>query len=111
VLERPKSISLFEKGNIGGKELLNPYLVIILSIEFAEFIKQVSAFMCQLRCTLIYLGWSCFINNKFIVKHNQFIIIRVATCFDSIGSSSSLHCEPDNYKAAYLLGIPNSVYK
>jgi len=40
-----------------------------------------------------------------------FIIIRVATCFDPIGSSSGLHYEPVNYKATYIRGIPNSVYK
>jgi len=30
----------------------------------------------------------------------------VATCFDTIGSSSGLHYEPVNYKAAYIIGIP-----
>jgi len=37
-------------------------------------------------------------------------MIRVTTCFDPIGSSSGLHYEPINYKAAYILGIPNNVY-
>ena len=32
-----------------------------------------------------------------------FIIIRVATCFDPIGSSSGLHYEPVNYRAAYIV--------
>jgi hypothetical protein len=48
---------------------------------------------------------------KVSVKHNQFIMIRVATCFDPIGSSSGLRYEPVNYKAVYILGIPNNVYK
>ena len=47
----------------------------------------------------------------FPVKHKQFIIIRAATCFDRTGSSSGLHNEPVNYKAAYIIGIPNNVYK
>ena len=34
----------------------------------------------------------------------------MATCFDPIGSLSRLHYEPINYKAAYILGIPNNVY-
>ena len=42
------------------------------------------------------------INNTFSVKHNQFIMIRVATCFDHTGSSSGLHYEPVNYKAMKL---------
>ena len=48
-------------------------------------------------------------NNKgFCQTHlaYYFIIIRVATCFDPIGSSSGLHYEPVNYKVAYILGIP-----
>jgi len=40
-----------------------------------------------------------------------FIIIRAATCFDPTGPSSGLHYEPVNYKAAYIIGIPNNVYK
>ena len=51
------------------------------------------------------------VNNKFSVKPNWFIIIRVATCFDPIGSSSGLHYEPVNCKAAYILGNPNNFYK
>jgi len=37
-------------------------------------------------------------------------MIRVATCFDPIVSPSGLHYEPINYKAAYILWIPNNVY-
>ena len=37
-------------------------------------------------------------------------MIRVATCFDPTGSSSGLHYEPINYKAAYILGIPDNVW-
>jgi len=37
-------------------------------------------------------------------------MIRVATCFDPIGSSSGLRYEPVNYKAVNILGIPNNVY-
>jgi len=44
-------------------------------------------------------------------RQTQFIAIRVATCFIPIGSSSGLHYEPINYKSAYILGIPKSVYK
>jgi len=33
-------------------------------------------------------------------------MIRVATCFEPTGSSSGLHYEPVNCKAAYILGIP-----
>jgi hypothetical protein len=44
------------------------------------------------------------------VKHNliySIIIIKLATCFDHIGSSSSLHYEPINVKkTAYIFGIP-----
>ena len=36
-------------------------------------------------------------------------MIRMATCFDPVGSSSGFHYEPDNYKAAYILEIPNNV--
>ena len=36
-----------------------------------------------------------------------FIIIRVVTRFEPTGSSSGLHCEPINCKAAYILGIRN----
>jgi len=38
-------------------------------------------------------------------------MITVATCFEPIGSSSGLHYEPVNYKAVYILGIQNNVYK
>ena len=38
-----------------------------------------------------------------------FIIIRVATCFDPIGSPSGLHYEPVNHKAAYILGNVSSL--
>ena len=54
------------------------------------------------------------INNKIYHQHNlvyYFVIIRVATCFDPTGSSSGLHYEPVNYKAAYSFGISNNVYK
>ena len=37
-------------------------------------------------------------------------MIRVATCFGPVGSSSGLHYEPINYKSAYIIGIPNDVY-
>ena len=54
-------------------------------------------------------------NNNKSFRHTHpvyyFIIIRVATCFDPIRSSSGLHYEPGNYKPAYILGIPNNVYK
>jgi len=40
-----------------------------------------------------------------------FILIKLATFFDPTGSSSGLHYEPFNYKVAYILGIPNNVYK
>ena len=40
-----------------------------------------------------------------------FIIIIVVTCFDPVESSSGLHNELANYKALYILGISNIVYK
>jgi len=46
-----------------------------------------------------------------ILISKWFIMIRAATCFDPTGSSSGLHYEPVNCKAAYILGIPNSVYR
>jgi len=48
---------------------------------------------------------------KVSMKHSEFIVIRMATCFDPIGSSSGLHHEPVNYKAAHVLGIQNNIYK
>jgi len=48
---------------------------------------------------------------KVSVKHNWFIMIRVATCFDPTGSSSGIHYEPINCEVAYILGIPNSGYR
>jgi hypothetical protein len=41
----------------------------------------------------------------------SFIMIKVATCFDPIGSSSGLHYEPTFRTAAYIFRIPNNVYK
>jgi len=51
------------------------------------------------------------VNNKSFHETQLVYLIRVATCFDPIGSSSGLHYEPVNYKVAYILGTPNSVYK
>ena len=52
---------------------------------------------------------------KVTVKHTQFflfhfILVKLATCFDPFRSSAGLHYEPVNYKAVYILGIPNNVY-
>jgi len=49
------------------------------------------------------------INNK-IFHQTQLVYYRVTTCFDPVGSSSGLHCEPVNYKAAYIVGIPSIIW-
>jgi len=38
-------------------------------------------------------------------------MIRLAKYFDPTGSLTDLQYEPTNYKTAYILGIPNGVYK
>jgi hypothetical protein len=50
-------------------------------------------------------------NNKAVPSNTTgLIVIKVATYFDPIGSSSGLHYEPTTQKAAYLFGNPNNVY-
>jgi hypothetical protein len=44
-------------------------------------------------------------NNKMVsAKHNRFIVIKAATCFDPTGSSSGLHYEPTTKKLRTFLG-------
>jgi hypothetical protein len=62
-----------------------------------------------------YVGGEVFVetnNNKKVPSNTTgFIMIKVAICFDPIGSSSGLNYEPTTQKAACIFGIPNNVYK
>jgi hypothetical protein len=50
-------------------------------------------------------------NNKVPSNTTDFIMIKVATCFDPTGSSSGLHYEPTTQIAAYIVWDPKRCYK